>query len=249
MSRGGSAILAYHSLDDSGSVISTPPSLFRRQMEFLASSGIPVVPLDQVLDRPGSVSITFDDGVQNLLEHAIPVLERYRLTATIFIVSGYCGRFNRYPSQAPSQAQGLVPELPLLSWEEIRALPRLISVGAHTITHPNLTRLPAEECERELHECQGEMEQRLGRPVRWLAYPYGASSPQVRQLARRHFDLAVGTSLRFVSARSSRLDLPRIDTYYLRGGFPLERLFTGAGRVYIAFRNLLREFRRLAEMV
>ncbi len=241
MNRGGSAILAYHSLDDSGSVISTPPSLFRRQMEFLASSGIPVVALDHVMERPGSVSITFDDGVRNLLEHAIPVLERHRLTATIFIVSGFCGRLNRYPSQA----QGLVPELPLLSWEEIAALPRLISVGAHTITHPNLTRLPPEECGRELRECQGEIEQRLGRAVRWLAYPYGASSAQVRRLASRHFDLAVGTSLRFVSASSSRLDLPRIDTYYLRGRFPLERLFTGAGKAYIAFRNLLREFRRL----
>ena len=242
MNRGGSAILAYHSLDDSGSVISTPPCLFRRQMEFLASSGIPVVALNQVLERPGSVSITFDDGVHNLLEHAIPVLERNRLTATIFIVSGYCGRLNRYPSEG----RGLVPELPLLTWEEITALPRLISVGAHTITHPNLTRLPTEECERELRECQDEIEQHLGRAVRWLAYPYGTSSPRVRYLAGRYFDLAVGTSLRFVSARSNHLDLPRIDAYYLRGRFPLERLFTGAGRAYIAFRNLLRGFRQLA---
>ena len=241
MSGGRSVILTYHSLDDSESVISIPPSLFRRQMEFLAASGIPVVPLDQALHRPGSIAITFDDGFCNLLDHAVPVLERLRLPATIFVVSEYCGRNNNWPSQLHG-----VPDLPLLSWDKLSALPPLISLGAHTMTHPDLRRLSAEECERELCECQGQIEQHLGRPVRCLAYPYGASSPQVRSLADRHFELAVGTSLRFLSTRSSRLDLPRIDAYYLRGWFSLERLFTESGSLYIGFRSLLRDVRRFS---
>jgi len=242
MSGGRSVILTYHSLDDSESVVSIPPSLFRRQMEFLAASGIPVVPLDQALHRPGSIAITFDDGFCNLLDHAVPVLERLRLPATIFVVSEFCGRNNNWPSQLHG-----VPDLPLLSWDNLSALPPLISLGAHTMTHPDLRRLSAEECERELCECQGQIEQHLGRPVRCLAYPYGASSPQVRSLADRHFELAVGTSLRFLSTRSSRLDLPRIDTYYLRGWFSLERLFTESGSLYIGFRSLLRNVRRFSQ--
>ena len=242
MSGGRSVILTYHSLDDSESVISIPPSLFRQQMEFLAASGMPVVPLDQALHRPGSVAITFDDGFCNLLDHAVPVLERLRLPATIFVVSEYCGRNNNWPSQPHG-----VPDLPLLSWDKLSALPPLISLGAHTMTHPDLRRLSAEECERELCECQGQIEQHLGRPVRCLAYPYGASSPQVRSLADRHFELAVGTSLRFLSTRSSRLDLPRIDAYYLRGWFSLERLFTESGSLYIGFRSLLRNVRRFSQ--
>jgi peptidoglycan/xylan/chitin deacetylase (PgdA/CDA1 family) len=241
MSGGRSVILTYHSLDDSESVISIPPALFRRQMEFLAASGIPVVPLDQALHRPGSIAITFDDGFCNLLDHAVPVLERLRLPATIFVVSEYCGRNNNWPSQPHG-----VPDLPLLSWDKLSALPPLISLGAHTMTHPDLRRLSVEECERELCECQGQIEQHLGRPVRCLAYPYGASSPQVRSLADRHFELAVGTSLRFLSTRSSRLDLPRIDAYYLRGWFSLERLFTESGSLYIGFRSLLRDVRRFS---
>ena len=242
MSGGRSVILTYHSLDDSESVISIPPALFRRQMEFLAASGIPVVPLDQALHRPGSIAITFDDGFCNLLDHAVPVLERLRLPATIFVVSEYCGRNNNWPSQPHG-----VPDLPLLSWDKLSALPPLISLGAHTMTHPDLRRLSAEECERELCVCQGQIEQHLGRPVRCLAYPYGASSPQVRSLADRHFELAVGTSLRFLSTRSSRLDLPRIDAYYLRGWFSLERLFTESGSLYIGFRSLLRDVRRFSQ--
>jgi peptidoglycan/xylan/chitin deacetylase (PgdA/CDA1 family) len=211
-------------------------------MEFLAGSGIPVAPLDQVVHRAGSVALTFDDGFRNLLDYAIPTLERLRLPATIFVVSDYCGRSNNWPGQP----RGTVPDLPLLSWDELRALPPLISLGAHAMTHPDLTRLSLKECEQELGGCQVQMEQRLRRPVRWLAYPYGASSPQVRSLAGRYFDLAVGTSLRFLSPRSSPLDLPRIDAYYLRGRFPLERLFLGPGGLFLSLRRLLREARRFA---
>jgi peptidoglycan/xylan/chitin deacetylase (PgdA/CDA1 family) len=238
---GRSAILTYHSIDDSGSVISTPPAVFRRQMEFLAASGIPVTPLDRVTEQPGSVAITFDDGMGNLAGHALPLLEKYRLPATIFVVSDYCGRRNDWPSQPA----GMVPTLPLMDWSDLGALPAGVTVGAHTATHPDLSRLPARECEREMSTSRQEIEQRLGKPVRWFAYPYGSSSPQVRGLAGKHFDLAVGTSLRLLPRRPDRVDLPRIDTYYLRDSFPLERLFSSSGEVYIAVRSLLREARRL----
>jgi peptidoglycan/xylan/chitin deacetylase (PgdA/CDA1 family) len=240
MTGGRSAILTYHSLDDSRSAISTAPSLFRQQMELLAASGIPVVPLNQAAHHPGSIAITFDDGYGNLLDHAIPVLELHRLPATIFMVSEYCGRRNNWPSQP----RGRVPDLPLLSWDELSALPPLISLGAHTMTHPDLCRLSAEACERELRECQDMIQQRTGRPARWLAYPYGTSSSQVRSLAGRHFDLAVGTSLQFLSPRSNHLDLPRIDAYYLRGWFTPDRLFTRSCSLYMGLRGLLRDVRR-----
>jgi len=237
-----SVILTYHSLDESGSAISTAPGVFRQQMEFLAASGLPVVPLDQALHRPGSVAITFDDGFCNLLDLALPVLELCRLPATAFIVSGYCGRRNLWPHQ-PYRG---IPNLPLLGWDELSALPALISLGAHTMTHPDLRRVSPAECESELHGCQAEIEQRTGRPVRWLAYPYGASSPAVRSLAGRYFDLAVGTSLQFLSTRYDRLDLPRIDAYYFGRRFRLERLFSGHGGLYIGLRRLLRNIRQSA---
>src|SRR5580693_5435107 len=145
MTSGRSAILTYHSLDDSGSVISIPPALFRGQMEFLAESGIPVVPLDQVMQRPGSVAITFDDGFRNFADEALPVLERHRFPATVFVVSRYCGGMNNWPSQSAAK----VPCLPLLSWAQLRDFPDLIAVGAHTATHPDLTRLADSECARE----------------------------------------------------------------------------------------------------
>jgi peptidoglycan/xylan/chitin deacetylase (PgdA/CDA1 family) len=239
MTRRRSAILTYHSLDDSGSVISMPPDRFRRQMEFLASGPIPVVPLDQALLRPNCVAITFDDGFRNFLDHAAPVLDRLRLPATVFVVSGYCGGKNNWPSQ-PSG----VPRLPLMDWQDLASLPARISIGAHTETHPHLTELTGAECERELGGCRNRIEQHIGKRVRCLAYPYGSRSPGVMAAAARHFDLAVSTSLRFLSPQSRPMDLPRIDAYYLRGRFPLERVFEPLGALYIGFRGVLRDARR-----
>jgi peptidoglycan/xylan/chitin deacetylase (PgdA/CDA1 family) len=235
-----SAILTWHSLDDSGSVISTSPSVFREQMEYLSNSGIPVLPLEKAVVTPGSVALTFDDGFANLAEHAFPLLERFRFPATVFVVSDYCGRTNNWPSQ-PS---GFVPRLALLGWKELAGLPPLISTGAHTATHPFLDLLGEPECERELLECRDAIEQRTSRRVHSLAYPYGAASESVRQTARRHFDIAVGTSLRFLSPGADPLDLPRIDMFYLRGSFHLQQLFTVSGEIYLKFRGAVRETRQ-----
>jgi len=239
MTASRSVILTYHSLDDSGSVISMPPERFRRQMEFLASGPVPVAPLDEALSRPNRVAITFDDGYRNLLDHAVPLLDRLRLPATIFVVSGHCGGSNNWPSQPPGAAS-----LPIMNWRDLASLPPGISVGAHTVTHPDLTGLPEAECERELRDCQDQIQQHLGKPARWLAYPYGYCSASVMAAAARRFDLAVGTELRFLSSRSCALDLPRIDAYYLRGRFSLERLFQPSGVLYIGFRRALRKVRQ-----
>ena len=177
MTRMHSAIVTFHSIDNSGSVISFPPAAFRRQIERLAESGIPVVPLEQVTATPGSIALTFDDGYGNLLDHAVPALVQYLLPATVFVVSRYCGTPNQWPGQ-PST----IPKLSLLGWRDLAALPPQITVGAHTATHPRLDTVTKGTCESELRTCKEEIEQRLGRDVRSLAYPYGVSSQHARNM-------------------------------------------------------------------
>jgi len=211
-------------------------------MESLAQAGVPVVALDQVLSVQGSVALTFDDGYQNFADAALPMLEKLQFPATVFVVSGFCGQ----RSEWPGQPAGGTPSLPLLPWQELAALPPSVALGAHTITHRDLRKLSREDCEHELSGSRKEIEQRTGRPVRWLAYPYGASSAQLRQLAGRHFELAVGTTLAYVSPHSDRFDLPRIDAYYLRRQPSLGNVFSGSNAVYLGVRRALRAARRLA---
>lgn len=101
----GAIILMYHSVaaDDAAKFIDPPnrlsPRMFERQMEFL-SRYRQVVPLSQVVEQivfgsappAGTVCITFDDGYLDNLTVAAPILEKYRLPATLFLATGYVGR-------------------------------------------------------------------------------------------------------------------------------------------------------------
>ena len=71
-----------------------------------------------------------------------------------------------------------------MSWSELRAIAEDgIEVGSHTITHPRLTQLSPAELERELVESRERIEDELGRPCRFLAYPYGDEAEHVRAAA------------------------------------------------------------------
>lgn len=237
-----SAILTYHSLDPSGSVISIAPGTFRGHMEALKEAGIPVVALSKIQQTPGGVAITFDDGFRNFLDHGAGVLEEFRYPATVFVVSGYCGRKNEWPSQPA----GPIPRLELMDWDELRQISGAgIELGAHSVTHPFLSALPEATAEREMRDCRAEMEERIGRPVEAFAYPYGKSSPAVRRLAGEIFRQACGTQLRFVTGQSLSSDLPRLDAYYLGSSRVLAHLRSLPVRSYLSFRRLLRGFREV----
>jgi len=78
-------------------------SNFQNQLEYLAKSAT-VLPLHEAITRlwdgslpPRSVAITFDDGYANNLHMACPLLEKYRLPATIFLSSSYTETGEIYP--------------------------------------------------------------------------------------------------------------------------------------------------------
>jgi peptidoglycan/xylan/chitin deacetylase (PgdA/CDA1 family) len=241
MNPGRSSILTYHSVDASGSVISISPRSFRGQMAWLAQAGIPVVPLDKIRTTPGGVALTFDDGFRNFFEHAFPILQEFRFPATVFVVSQYCGARNNWPSQPSSPP---VPRLDLMSWSELEEVSKAeICLGSHTATHPFLSRLSEREVEDELRVSRASLEDRTAKAVDTFAYPYGDSTPAVRLSVARHYRLACGTKLAFLSAGSDVFELPRLDVYYFQKRFWFEGLSSLYGAVYVAARGALRSLR------
>jgi peptidoglycan/xylan/chitin deacetylase (PgdA/CDA1 family) len=208
-------------------------------MEWLAASGIRVEPLGELQNDSESIALTFDDGFRNFLQHGLPILEKYRLPATVFVVTGYCGRNNRWPDQ-----NAAVPELELMNWAELREVAaRGVELGAHTVNHPDLTGIPEQQGFGELRDCKAAIEGQAGKLVRSFAYPYCACSPAVHQSVRSQFQIACGTTLRFAGPESDPLDLPRSDAYYLRRMLWFEKLMTRQGSRYIPTRRLLRRIR------
>jgi peptidoglycan/xylan/chitin deacetylase (PgdA/CDA1 family) len=240
MNPSQSCILTYHSIDRSASVISVTPERFREHMANLA--GRRIVPLRDIQRTPGGVALTFDDGFRNFSEHALPILQEFGYPATVFLVSGFIGGRNNWPTQP---AQPHVPTLDLMSWSDVEQIVRLgIDLGAHTVTHPFLSRLAQEGIEREMADGKARLEDRTGRKIDAFAYPYGDMNGRVRAAAERYFAIACGTQLAFVTEGSDSLDLPRIDMFYLRKRFWFERLGTSTGRAYLALRASMRHLRR-----
>jgi len=230
-----SAILTYHSIDRSGSVISIAPESFKRQMEVLAESGAEVVPLSRIQNSGGSVAITFDDGYANFEEHALPVLAKYKFPATVFLVSGHCGGSNVWTAG---------PRLPLMSWPAIRGLTGDIAEwGAHTVSHPDLTEQPHERVTDELVGCRAEIENQTGTRVTAFAYPFGLVNAGVRGSVAEHFELACGTRLDYVNRGADSFGLPRLDMYYFRQPAGINVLLGPSGRFYTGVRRFLRERR------
>lgn len=179
--------LTYHSIDESGSLISFPTEFFRAQVSWLAENGYRSLTASQAaaalagkeeLASPGVV-LTFDDGFRSVRDTAYPILAEYGFVATIFVTSGYVGKpcgWDRAP-QAPG--------MELMSWEEIRFLARQgWEIGGHTLSHAHLTRLGAAELKREITAGRRILQEEVGCEVSSFAYPFGEFDQRCAQLAR-----------------------------------------------------------------
>lgn len=239
-------ILTYHSLDESGSVISVRPADFARQMRALYDQGYQAVSLPELLhvlqdrrNQQRTVAITFDDGFENVYHHAMPVLAEYGFVATVFLVSDYCNRTNDWPGQS-----AYVPRLPLLRWSQAREMAALgIQFGAHTKTHPNLTGFSGVAAREEIIGSQKAIEDHIQHRVDAFAYPYGAYDSLIRGLVREHFAVACSADLGYVRPGCDPAALQRLDAFYLRREYFFRHLLSVPSVAYVRARRVLRDFR------
>jgi peptidoglycan/xylan/chitin deacetylase (PgdA/CDA1 family) len=237
-------VLTYHGFGPRRSVTVADPSWFAETVAALVEAGYRGVDLADWIDRgrpdePRGFALAFDDGLRSVLRVA-DVLSRHRLPATLFLVTDRVGIDNAWPGQPPG-----VPVEPLLDWSEIEALARLgVRAAAHGRTHASLDRLSPARVEAELLGAREAIETRTGRPCRLFAYPYGASTPLVREFARHTYAAAFGTRLGYAGAGEDVHDLSRIDAYYLRTDRAVRSLVEGRAGGWLRWRRTLREARR-----
>lgn len=240
-------ILMYHSISEAGGPTSIPPRIFAAQMEAIAGAGVPVITLDDLLAaRAGrkalprrSVILTFDDGFADFADAAWPVLDRLRFPAIVYLPTDHVGRREAWRGAN-------VPPRPLMSWAVIRDLAQAgVGFGSHTVSHPDLSALPPDALEAELAISRRRIEDKLARPVRHFAPPYGRSSPAVQQAIRAHYATSVGTGLGQAGAESDLLHLPRLEMFYFREAAAWRRHLSGWGAPYLGLRRALRAVRDL----
>lgn len=161
---------------------------FHAHMSALAANGYSVLTTGDYVDHLGSgaalpdrfVVLTFDDGLQDFITGALPVLGMFGFPATLYVVAGRIGLTSRWLA-ALGEGQRR-----MLTATELRLLARSgIEIGSHTMTHPELDILDPARAMAEIGESRRVLEDILGAPVRSFAYPHGYNSQRTREIVER----------------------------------------------------------------
>lgn len=157
------------------------PSLFDDHLSALCAAGydfLTVSGLIDALDRGAlperPLVVTFDDGRADFVDNAVPVLERYGVPSTMYVVAGAVGGTSSWLGIPGESNQ------PMMTWTELDSIAAAgHEVGAHSLTHRQLDVLPIADATIEIRDSRIELEDGLGRPIRSFAYPHGYHSDAV----------------------------------------------------------------------
>lgn len=167
-------ILYYHEVSDAQRI------KFSRQMDDLLKFCEPVEAGAVGLPAEDKyyAGVTFDDGFKNVARNAVPELVKRKIPATIFIPVNYLGRKPEWDGEYYDDF--------IITKEELLELPGdLVTIGSHTLTHPDLTKSDARTAGTELSESRRILESILGKAVKLFSFPYGGHNDALVDLALR----------------------------------------------------------------
>jgi GT2 family glycosyltransferase/peptidoglycan/xylan/chitin deacetylase (PgdA/CDA1 family) len=156
---------------------------FARQLDIVAASATVVLAdyRGAAVSGGHSVAITFDDAFMSVLDNALPELHTRRLPATIFVPTGSLGRSPGWEMEDESSDKDEV----VATADALRTLNSdLLQLGAHSLTHPHLPRVPSQDALREIAGCREQMRDIFGIDIRCFAFPYGDYDAATVELCR-----------------------------------------------------------------
>ena len=232
-------VLLYHHLDpdaDGSNAMVVTPDTFEEQIKALSQAGYTGISIDQMQDYISSgaalpekpVLITFDDGYMSNYEYAFPILQKYNMKATIFVIGSSVGHTQYYKDTEYT----LTPHFGEAEMKEMTDS-GLISIQSHTYdlhqtaqyesgeARESILKLP-DESEESYIAAMGEdyqlekelIESITGESVDALAYPKGEfdelSYTVINQLGISvTFTTETGCSTIIKGMPQSLLNLPR----------------------------------------
>jgi peptidoglycan/xylan/chitin deacetylase (PgdA/CDA1 family) len=235
--RSEACVLMYHrvvntgifdlSLDD----WNLSPARLERQFCWLSENAC-CLPLAEVVQHRDYnkqmkpvVALTFDDGFANFRHEVLPLLERYRIPATLFVVTRYVGLTEPYPFDRWGQ-QNRSRTSPIawrpITWAEIKECldSKLVSVGSHSHSHLNALSASDEQLNEEARISRKILISHLGPDHAALyAYPYGSSrlgqvrTAYIEAVRSAGYHLAVTTDLGIAGPASPPFQIPRVEVH------------------------------------
>lgn len=155
---------------------------FVRQMELLNRLAQPIsADMKKRLDDDAyHVAITFDDGFRSVVENALPEIVARKIPVAIFIPTGYLGQRADWIENGSHEDRQEV----VMTEDEIRGLPKdLVTLGSHSVTHPNLRLIGEDRLRRELIKSRKRLQSITGQSITLLSIPHGEYDERVVEAA------------------------------------------------------------------
>lgn len=203
-------ILVYHYIEfvkDSRDTIRKSldiiPPTFEAQIKTLKDAGYNFITASDIglyLDGKKPLAskpiiLTFDDGYGDFYTDVFPILKKYNVEATEYVISGVLGKLN------------------YMTLDQVKEIVSsgLVEIGAHTVHHPNLKSLPLESAKKEIEDSKAMLESDLGIKVVSFAYPYGGYNDDLAIIVKKAgFTSAVTTKGGLIVNQDNRYTLHRI---------------------------------------
>ena len=207
----------YHSIESMPKTtvmrsLHVPPRRFQFQMWMLKVLGYKALSLRKLKpyidgDKTGKVvGITFDDGYQNNLINAAPILKKYNFSATCYLVSQRIGTSNTWDLDKGITQRPLMTQSAVQEWLNLG-----LDIGAHTQTHPLLEELNEQQSKEEIFNCKADLEHMFKVSIKDFCYPFGRfNDSSVNIVKRAGYITATSMTRGRASTKSNKLTLPRI---------------------------------------
>ena len=183
-------ILMYHSVDsiDRGKGLRSlhvPRWLFKLQLSILYMLGYRGLDMDRLLpylkgEKTGKVfGITFDDGYENNYLNALPILKKYKFTATCYLLANNIGGKNYWDIQKGFASHNMMTHEHIKNW-----ITSGMSIGSHSLTHVKLAELSKSMMKKEILESKLKLEKEFKIKINHFCYPYGASDDTTEEIVK-----------------------------------------------------------------
>lgn len=242
-------ILMYHRIADvPGDRNSLPAEKFEEQLRFLAQNGYTAITPDMLymhytkqkrLPRK-SVLLTFDDGYHDNYMEALPLLQKYNMTAVVFPIYNWIGKKNQWENFGKQ-------ETTTMTEDELRLwLNAGMDVQVHTLNHPFLTECKDKQLKEEVAVSKRQFEQLLKRPMEYLCYPYGFFDKRVIDEVRKaSYKMAFAIFDNVPLWQINLFALPRIPVPSHQKMWEFKLKVSSIHVIFIAMRKWERDFKKL----
>ena len=187
-SRHGVRILMFHKIGESPASANMPwnyvsPAHFGRLLAEFKRRNAQSISLSNAVQTKTGIGnrfvISFDDGYEGTLLHAAPMLKEHGFAAIQFLVADRLGQRNEWDLGVDTTLERLMDRSQVQEWLALG-----FEIGAHTLTHSQLSAIPIAEAKNEIAGSKKKLEDLFGVAVKHFAYPYGDYNEAVVEVVR-----------------------------------------------------------------